>query len=141
MTRPAAVDAAPSGAMSCWCHARFGLQATAYNDGLCPKCKNQSPTACLNAHTAERLKALEAAESDLVIRVARSLDIELDVTGAVLREIAGDVAGAATAASRCVCPRFGDTGGFRIADLCCPVHGTNGTDPGDGYWDDEAAVP
>ena len=37
----------------------------------------------------------------------------------------------------CTCPRFTDTGGFRIADLCCPVHGTDGTDPGDGYWDDD----
>lgn len=92
MSRPAAVDAALSGGMSCWCHARFGLQATAYNDGLCPKCKNQSPAACRNAHTAERLKALEAAESDLVIRVARSLGIGLDVAGAVLREIAGTAA-------------------------------------------------
>lgn len=35
----------------------------------------------------------------------------------------------------CICPRFCDAGGFRIADLCCQVHGTNGTDPGDGYWD------
>ena len=34
---------------------------------------------------------------------------------------------------------FGDTGGFRIADLCCPVHGIGGTDPGDGPWEREAA--
>jgi hypothetical protein len=34
----------------------------------------------------------------------------------------------------CICPRFKDTGGFRIADLACPVHGVDGTDPGDGYW-------
>lgn len=34
----------------------------------------------------------------------------------------------------CICPRFTDTGGFRIADLCCPVHGVNGPEPGDGYW-------
>jgi hypothetical protein len=38
---------------------------------------------------------------------------------------------------RCICPRFRDTGGVRIADLCCPVHGVDGTDPGDGYWDDD----
>lgn len=37
---------------------------------------------------------------------------------------------------RCICMRFSDTGGFRIADLCCPVHGAGGTEPGDGYWDD-----
>jgi len=41
--------------------------------------------------------------------------------------------------SDCICPRFRDTGGFRIADLTCPVHGVNGTDPGDGYWDDDDA--
>lgn len=34
----------------------------------------------------------------------------------------------------CICPRFRDTGGFRIADLTCPIHGVNGSDPGDGYW-------
>jgi hypothetical protein len=34
----------------------------------------------------------------------------------------------------CICPYFRDTGGFRIADLTCPVHGVEGTDPGDGYW-------
>ena len=48
------------------------------------------------------------------------------------------------ASPRCICPRFGDTGGCRIADLCCPVHGTSGTDPGDGYWEDSSddeAVP
>lgn len=37
----------------------------------------------------------------------------------------------------CICPVFGDTGGYRIADLTCPVHGVNGTNPGDGYWDEE----
>jgi len=36
--------------------------------------------------------------------------------------------------AQCICPRFRDTGGFRIADLTCPIHGLNGTDPGDGYW-------
>lgn len=36
----------------------------------------------------------------------------------------------------CICPHFSDTGGFRIADLCCPVHGVGGTEPGDGYWDE-----
>jgi hypothetical protein len=34
----------------------------------------------------------------------------------------------------CICTVFRDTGGFRIADLACPVHGIKGTDPGDGYW-------
>jgi hypothetical protein len=34
----------------------------------------------------------------------------------------------------CICTRFADTGGFRIADLACPVHGVDGTDPGDGMW-------
>ena len=42
--------------------------------------------------------------------------------------------------SRCNCPRFSDTGGFRIADLTCPVHGVSGTDPGDGYWDDGQTI-
>lgn len=35
----------------------------------------------------------------------------------------------------CICIRFRDTGGYRIADLTCPVHGIDGTDPGDGYWE------
>lgn len=35
----------------------------------------------------------------------------------------------------CNCPRFTDTGGYRIADLTCPIHGISGTDPGDGMWD------
>ena len=38
---------------------------------------------------------------------------------------------------KCNCPRFSDTGGFRIADLTCPIHGVNGTDPGDGPWEPE----
>lgn len=33
---------------------------------------------------------------------------------------------------KCICRKFVDTGGFRLADLCCPVHGVNGTEPGDG---------
>jgi hypothetical protein len=40
----------------------------------------------------------------------------------------------------CICPRFTDTGGFRIADLTCPVHGVGGTSPGDGYWSDDEKV-
>ena len=36
----------------------------------------------------------------------------------------------------CNCPRFSDTGGYRIADLTCPTHGVGGTDPGDGMWTD-----
>ena len=37
----------------------------------------------------------------------------------------------------CICTVFGDTGGYRIADLTCPVHGVGGTHPGDGYWDED----
>jgi len=37
----------------------------------------------------------------------------------------------------CTCPWFHDTGGYRIADLTCPVHGMGGTHPGDGYWDED----
>jgi hypothetical protein len=36
----------------------------------------------------------------------------------------------------CICPIFSDTGGFRIADLCCPVHGIDGTETGDDYWEE-----
>lgn len=36
----------------------------------------------------------------------------------------------------CICPRFSDTGGYRIADLGCPTHGINGTRPGDGPWEE-----
>ena len=48
----------------------------------------------------------------------------------------GRDAAAKTEPPRCICVRFTDTGGFRIADLCCPVHGVGGTNPGDGYWED-----
>lgn len=41
----------------------------------------------------------------------------------------------------CICPRFRDTGGYRIADLTCPVHGVDGPEPGDGYWDDDPITP
>lgn len=37
----------------------------------------------------------------------------------------------------CTCPWFHDTGGYRIADMNCPIHGLNGTHPGDGYWDED----
>ena len=37
----------------------------------------------------------------------------------------------------CICVQFRDTGGFRIADLTCPVHGVDGGSPGDGYWETE----
>jgi hypothetical protein len=37
----------------------------------------------------------------------------------------------------CVCPRFSDTGGYRIADLSCLVHGVDGLTPGDGPWEHE----
>jgi hypothetical protein len=33
--------------------------------------------------------------------------------------------------SECVCPKFNYTGGYRIADLACPIHGVKGTNPGD----------
>lgn len=35
----------------------------------------------------------------------------------------------------CNCPMFTDIGEARIADLTCPVHGVEGTDPGDGFWE------
>lgn len=38
---------------------------------------------------------------------------------------------------QCICAHFSDTGGMRIGDLCCPVHGVNGPEPLDGPWDDE----
>ena len=34
----------------------------------------------------------------------------------------------------CICPCFHDTGGFRIADLTCPLHGIGGSEEGDGAW-------
>lgn len=46
----------------------------------------------------------------------------------------GDEGESAAEQGACNCPRFTDTGGFRIADLTCPVHGVNGTEPGDGPW-------
>lgn len=35
----------------------------------------------------------------------------------------------------CICPRFTDTGGYRIADLACPIHGVGGPIRGDGPWE------
>jgi|ERR1035437_716726 hypothetical protein len=35
----------------------------------------------------------------------------------------------------CICTMFRDTGGFRVADLMCAVHGVDGTSPGDGLWE------
>jgi hypothetical protein len=54
----------------------------------------------------------------------------------VRREIreAGAVAAPPAVPGTCACPRFVDTGGVRIADLDCPVHGVGGTEPGDGQW-------
>lgn len=38
----------------------------------------------------------------------------------------------------CICPRFRDIAPSLIADLTCPVHGVNGTDPGDKIEGDDA---
>ena len=35
----------------------------------------------------------------------------------------------------CICPMFTDIGEYRIADLTCPIHGVDGTEPGDGFWE------
>lgn len=35
----------------------------------------------------------------------------------------------------CICPQFTDIGERRIADLTCPVHGVDGAEPGDGFWE------
>lgn len=40
----------------------------------------------------------------------------------------------------CSCTHFSDTGGFRIGDLCCPVHGVDGAKPLDGPWDIEVTA-
>ena len=40
----------------------------------------------------------------------------------------------------CICTMFRDTGGFRIADLLCPVHGVDGMVPGDGPWEHRLLV-
>lgn len=73
MSRLAAVEAALSGDGSCWCHAGFGLSAVAANGGLCSQCKNRSASACLCAHTKERVKALGAAEAALIEEIAGML--------------------------------------------------------------------
>lgn len=70
MTRSDLVNAALGGNGTCWCHARFGLAAEAADSGLCGRCKNRSPSACLRAHTAERVKELDAAGRDLAAEVA-----------------------------------------------------------------------
>jgi hypothetical protein len=43
--------------------------------------------------------------------------------------------------SDCICTRFSDTGGYRIADLACPVHGVESGHPNpDGKWEDDDAL-
>jgi hypothetical protein len=42
--------------------------------------------------------------------------------------------------SSCICTHFNDTDGYRVADLACPTHGVEGTEPGDGYWDPAVAT-
>ena len=37
---------------------------------------------------------------------------------------------------KCICVKFKDTGGFQIADLTCPIHGIDGTSPGD--WQEDS---
>jgi len=73
----------------------------------------------IRATMLDLINTLEQARL-AVERLAEELDPERPVTDA------------------CICPRFTDTGGFRIANLTCPVHGVNGTHPGDDYWEDEA---
>jgi hypothetical protein len=41
----------------------------------------------------------------------------------------------------CTCPRFKDVAPSLIADLACPIHGINGTDPGDKLVTDETDTP
>jgi len=35
----------------------------------------------------------------------------------------------------CTCPMFPDIGERRLSDPDCPVHGIEGTDPDDGFWE------
>jgi hypothetical protein len=51
---------------------------------------------------------------------------------AITRELLGEVP---AAHGECICVRFSDTGGFRVGDPCCPVHGASGTEPLDGPWE------
>ena len=49
-----------------------------------------------------------------------------------MRQIADLIDGVKNTGDVCTCPRFRDLpAGTIIADLTCPVHGVNGTDPGD----------
>jgi hypothetical protein len=75
----------------------------------------------------EACDRLDAAETE--VRALRGV-----IAQALAALAAGDRPSTGTPV--CTCPRFNDTGGFRIADLACPVHGVDGTDPGDGYWAD-----
>jgi hypothetical protein len=77
-----------------------------------------------------RERQLEAALADCHCRQPGSVTIGGDERGAL----------AAQPQPACICPRFRDTGGFRIADLACPVHGVGGTEPGDGYWPEAGAA-
>jgi hypothetical protein len=37
----------------------------------------------------------------------------------------------------CICPRFTDIAPSLVADLACPIHGVNGTEPGDKVVEDQ----
>ena len=107
-----------------------------------------NPLAALDALLAEvDRRELERNVAVSFIPAARVEDYKRRL--ALVLAAAGSPTGEET--PRCICPRFGDLAeGTIVADLTCPIHGVNGTDPGDvipgwpghyGRHDEAAAVP
>lgn len=58
------------------------------------------------------------------------VDNDIEV-GPGLAEALSQADGINTLTKACICAKFKDTDGYQIADLACPIHGVDGTDPGD----------
>ena len=76
--------------------------------------------------TSAALKGVGSSVQDTCAR-----DLRAAITTALLGEVPEQTPPTQPV---CICVRFSDTGGYRIGDLCCPVHGVSGTEPLDGPW-------
>jgi hypothetical protein len=88
----------------------------------------------IGTYLDEALETGDAEHARVRVETARNL-----ASGALIKLGASGQHDAADPAA-CICVRFRDTGGFRVGDPCCPVHGVDGTGPLDGPWDDDAAA-
>jgi hypothetical protein len=100
--------------------------------------------ATVEAERDEARAALAAAEAErdaLRTRIAEALDLvnrlynagqlgAINAEWMIRRTLSVEAAGM-EGGGECVCPKFNDTGGYRIADRACPIHGVKGSNPGD----------